>query len=159
MKTVWATELGYSQSEFPEFYILLTEQTCTRDNYGSFIITGSKSDSDLAKEISSAANAFVENHEMLAAVDFIPLALFSDYGFQTTASTYLFKQGLACFRFASGGKKEREMALMEMNEILIASCEGHGEIYFFIDGFQKDLVLGLSKAYDIEVSFLNLDKY
>ncbi|WP_133299576.1 hypothetical protein [Bacillus sp. V59.32b] len=106
-------------------------------------------------EISTAAEAFVQIHSLLEDAAFIPLELFEDYGFKTEASTYLFKQSLACFQFASGGKTEIEMALLEMDEILIARSD---ENVYFIDAFQKDLVLGIAKAYQVQPSFLALDK-
>ncbi|RFU65694.1 hypothetical protein [Peribacillus glennii] len=159
MQTVFAIELAYTRSEFPDLFELLAGQSGGCDIFGPFLIVGSRADADFFKEVTNAADSFVDSHELLSDGCFIPLELFSDYGFQTNTSTYLFKESLSCFRIASGGKTERGMALLELDEILIASWDDHGHIHFFVDEFQKDLVLGLAKAYDIEVSFLHLDKY
>ncbi|MDQ0218319.1 hypothetical protein ELQ35_12500 [Peribacillus cavernae] len=158
MKRVFATELRYGPDEFPDLYMLLESQVGIIDHFGSFLITGSKKEADFCQEVAAAADAFVEIHCLLQHADTKPLELFSDYGFKTEAAAYLFKQGLACFQFASGGKTERKMPLLEMEEVLIASLVVDSENFFFIDFFQKDLVCGIAKAYGVEAVFLHLDK-
>ncbi|CAH0346988.1 hypothetical protein [Bacillus sp. CECT 9360] len=155
MKSVFVIELGVSPDEFPDLYRLLEEQVEITDRFESMLLISSKKEAQLCMEISTAAEAFVEIHSLLEDASFIPLELFEDYGFITEASTYLFKQSLECFRFALGGKTEIEMTLLELEEILIARSD---ENVYFIDAFQKDLVLGVAKAYQVQLSFLALDK-
>lgn len=155
MKTVFAIELGTGREEFADLYSLLEEQIDIIDHFESMLVTGSKQEAQFCRDIATAAGAFTGLHCLLEDAGFMPLELFGDYGFKTEASIYLFKQSLACFQFASGGKTEMNMALLEMEEILIASSD---EKYYFIDAFQMDLVLGISKAYQVQLAFLALDK-
>ncbi|RSD27432.1 hypothetical protein [Mesobacillus subterraneus] len=62
---------------------------------------------------------------------------------------------LSAFKIVEGDTLQREMALIQLGEHLVfTSTEG---IYFTISHYH-DLILGIVKAYNVKVEFLDLDK-
>ncbi|MBT2685677.1 hypothetical protein [Bacillus sp. ISL-37] len=109
---------------------------------------------DVASDLLSEADLLEEMHQLIktegkAGEDFY------DYGFQTGADVFLFANDLSAFRFTGGIKVQTEMALLQLEEHLVfTTVEG---IYFTIDHY-TELVLGIVKAYEVKVEFLDLDK-
>ncbi|PLS15248.1 hypothetical protein CVD28_23250 [Bacillus sp. M6-12] len=159
MQTVYAVELKHTASEFPELFDLLREYTDSSAVYRNFMIISDRNESDICKQISMAAQSFSGIHSLLKFAKMKKEALFTDYGFEADGFTFLFKESLTAFCFIDRAKEDTEMALLEMDEFLIASCILDGQEFFFAESSQTELILGLCRAYDIEVSFLNLDKY
>ncbi|WP_096153418.1 MULTISPECIES: hypothetical protein [Bacillus] len=82
---------------------------------------------------------------------------FTDYGFETSNHHYLYEDMICMFKVVSGNKDDMEMALLQMNESIIG-MEIVNSTTYIIDKHQKEFIEKVAKAYDIEVSFLVLDK-
>jgi hypothetical protein len=86
--------------------------------------------------------------------------LFYDYGFITTDGTYyLYEELTFPFFIKKGNPQQLEMGLFQMMEHTICKDIAlKNENLFFADKQQKELIEGIAKAYDIEVSIFELDK-
>ncbi len=81
---------------------------------------------------------------------------FYDYGFHAGGGAFLFANDLSAFRIAGGNDIQIEMSLIQLEEHLVfKSAE---ETYFTVNHY-TDLVMGIVKAYDVKVEFLDLDKW
>lgn len=81
---------------------------------------------------------------------------FFDYGFHAEGATFLYADSLSAFKFTGGHEVQIEMALVQLEEHLVfKSAVG---IYFIVNHY-TDLVMGIVKAYEVKVEFLNLDKW
>ena len=98
-----------------------------------------------------------DTHPLILLENETCTSLFSDYGFQTNSFSYLFKDMVSSFYFTSGKEEEIAMAILQMDDCLLAVEHGVKECYF-IDKEYRPFVEKVGKAYDIEVSFLDLDK-
>lgn len=79
---------------------------------------------------------------------------FSDYGFSSPTTNYLFKDLVSCFSIESGTEQDIEMALLQFDEHLIASNES----IYFIDLQHHTLIEKIASAYKITIHFFELDK-
>jgi hypothetical protein len=81
--------------------------------------------------------------------------VFEDYGFITNqGSYYLIKDMVIAFQLTEGEHESIHMALLQIDEHLIAQVQS----YYFVDLHQRDLIERIAKAYQVMVSFLDLDK-
>ncbi|MCA0171079.1 hypothetical protein [Bacillus sp. RAR_GA_16] len=75
---------------------------------------------------------------------------FTDYGFiSQNNESYLYKEMVASFMIQKGDNQQREMALLQMEEHLICKDEN----LFFIDRMHIELMEGIARAYNIELTF------
>lgn len=110
---------------------------------------------DVASGLMSEADLYEETHQLIETEGTIGEDFF-DYGFQADDDVFLFANDLSAFRFTDGSEVQSEMALLQIAEHLVfTSTEG---IYFTIDHY-TDLILGIVKAYEVKVEFLDLDKW
>ena len=142
-------------TELPEFEQFLQSQAPPYLVHGNIYIYGQQQNAETATELLSEADLHEETHLLIKAVGTAG-ADFYDYGFYTGPETYLFADALSAFRFTEGSSTQLEMALIQLEEHLVfTSSEG---IYFTPDHY-TDLVLGIVKAYEVKVEFLDLDKW
>lgn len=75
---------------------------------------------------------------------------FTDYGFiSQNNEPYLYKEMVASFMIQKGENQQREMALLQMEEHLICKDEN----LFFIDRMHIELMEGIARAYNVELTF------
>ncbi|WP_246945933.1 hypothetical protein [Bacillus pinisoli] len=79
---------------------------------------------------------------------------FSDYGFTSNTTTYLFQNMVSCFAIKGGNSKDVEMAMLQFDEHLIAINEN----IYFVDLHHQALIEKIANAYHITISFFELDK-
>ncbi|MGM7681554.1 hypothetical protein ACSVDA_05295 [Cytobacillus sp. Hm23] len=115
-------------------------------------------DAILAKEYLLTYDYDIEEYVLFHAENIIPTTIFTDYGFKSEKGKYyMYKDMVSPFIVNSGKPQQIEMALMEINEFVVAIDGGQNTIYF-VDKQHIELIYGIAKAYDIEVSFFHLDK-
>lgn len=85
--------------------------------------------------------------------------LFYDYGFQSEDQQhyYLYADNVCAFSIIGGKEEQIMMAQYQYNEHIIAT-NLDVPILYCVDKHQIELMKGIAKAYDIEVSFFDLDK-
>ncbi|RFU66787.1 hypothetical protein D0469_16855 [Peribacillus saganii] len=158
MDTVYAVELKHTASEFPELFALLQEYSHPIAISGNIVVVPDLDETEICKVISISAKTFSGIHPLLKFESVKANALFTDHAFEAGGYYFLFKENLTAFSITDSQKEDAKMALLEMEEFLIASCMSDGQELFFADSSQKQLIKGLCLAYDIEVSFFLLDK-
>ncbi|WP_456278296.1 hypothetical protein [Bacillus sp. AK128] len=79
---------------------------------------------------------------------------FNDYGFSTNSNYYLFTSMTLGFTITKAGKVEKEMALLQFLEHLIA----HDGRNYFIDHHHHDLITKIASSYNIAINLFELDK-
>lgn len=88
----------------------------------------------------------------------IASSLFTDYGFITEKNNhFLYQDMVSIFRIESGKQEDINMFLIQLEESIIAMEEQYKKSYI-IDKEHKEYIIKVAKAYDIEVSFFDLDK-
>jgi hypothetical protein len=85
--------------------------------------------------------------------------LFDDYGFNLGRSYFLITELVCCFTIIKGEKEQIEMALIQMEECLLGLEQEDNQQFYFVDIQQKELIERFATAYEIEVSFFDLDKW
>jgi hypothetical protein len=84
---------------------------------------------------------------------------FYDYGIHSLqGKDYLFLEMVAAFNIESGTKEQIEMALYQFEEHLLCIDTVQSTKFYYIDQNFIELIKGIAHAYDIEVSFFDLDK-
>lgn len=142
-------------SELPEFEQFLQSAAPPHFVHGHIYIYGQQQLANEASELLSEADLHEETHQLIK-VEGTAEADFYDYGFSAGSDTYLYANDLSAFRFTAGSAIQTEMALIQLAEHLVyTSVEG---IYFTIAHY-TDLILGIVKAYEVKVEFLDLDKW
>jgi hypothetical protein len=138
--------------DFEKFLLSAAPPILVQEN---IYIYENQENADVAVELLTEAGLYEEKHQLIktegtAGEDFY------DYGFRTGIDTYLFANVLSAFRFTGGSDTQTEMALIQLEEHLVFTSTGG--IYFALDHY-TDLVLGIVKAYEVKVEFLDLDKW
>jgi hypothetical protein len=141
-------------SELPEFEQILQSASPPLFVHENIYIYNDQLIADVASGLLSESDLYEETHQLIKT-EGSPGEDFYDYGFQAGVDTYLFANDLSVFRFTGGSELQIGMALLQLEEHLVfTTTEG---IYFTI-GHYTDLVLGIVKAYEVKVEFLDLDK-
>ncbi|ESU30502.1 hypothetical protein G3A_21395 [Bacillus sp. 17376] len=141
-------------SELPDFERFLQSASPPFLVHENIYIYNDQQLADAASGLLSEADLHEETHQLIKT-EGTKGENFYDYGFHAGIDTYLYANELSAFRFTGGSKIQTEMALLQLEEHLVFTTrEG---IYFTIKHY-NDLVLGIVKAYQVKVEFLDLDK-
>ena len=129
------------------------------DHDHEIFIFDNEEEASLIKQSLINVDKFEEEH-LLIALEHPPtkMPIFSDYGFVTETQSYLLAEIVCTFSILSGLTEDIEMAKLQIEEHLIASETWNQQTIYYVDNNQKELIQGFSTAYNIEVSFLDLDK-
>lgn len=142
-------------SELPDFEQFLLSAAPPLLVHGNIYIYKERQIADAASDLLTEADLHEETHQLLKT-DGTAGEDFFDYGFHADIYTFLYADDLAAFRVTGGSGIQTEMALIQLAEHLVfASAEG---LYFTLRHY-TDLVLGIVKAYEVKVEFLDLDKW
>ncbi|WNS74288.1 hypothetical protein RRV45_15365 [Bacillus sp. DTU_2020_1000418_1_SI_GHA_SEK_038] len=158
MNIVYAVEANSIIEEVPEFKALVLSDTNIIDFFESIYIYESESDAVESKNLLLEAELFENQFELILTSHGVPGETFTDFGFITSTRTFLLKEMVCVFSICVGAKEEIEMALFQLEEHLIFKTVNEEADIFFVEKHLKELVKGIANAYDIEVSFFELDK-
>lgn len=110
------------------------------------------------EKIFTNIDGFVDTIQLILLESPVITRLFPDYGFQSKQDlVYLYADMTIPFKIVGGSETQIQMALYQIDEHLIAK-ELLDETIYFIDKNFISLINKYAIAYDIEVSFLHLDK-
>lgn len=144
--------------EVPEFENLMCSNPKLLDIHESMYIFEAIDDANLAKELLIEADLYVDQHSLIMLQHGKKHGFFEDYGFQTHKHLYLYCDFLIAFTLNGYDKDRWQMAKLQMKEHLVFTTTINEEKVFFVDRYNDQLVLGIAKAYNCEVHFLDLDK-
>ncbi|QFT89825.1 hypothetical protein FIU87_14270 [Bacillus sp. THAF10] len=161
MKTMYGLEIqcGEDQPQYFQNLLLQMRETASIfDEDENLLITDSAIEAKVVKNLLAGRCILEETYFLSFLENPLTTALFTDYGFQTKNNHFfLYQDMIAAFRIESGKKEDIEMALIQFEECFIAIEEHYKKLYY-VDKESKEYIMKVSKAYDIEVSFFDLDK-
>ena len=146
-----------SPSYFQNVLDQLKETACISDIDDQLLIFESASEAKFIKKILNDKCMLEETYILIRLENPRVSSSFTDYGFESESYHYLYEDMVSMFKVVSGNKEDIEMALLQMNESIIG-IEIVNSTTYIIDKEQKEFIEKVAKAYDIEVSFLVLDK-
>jgi hypothetical protein len=128
------------------------------DSDDSLFIADSPMEAKVVKNLLTDRCIIEETYLLSLIENPIATPLFTDYGFITEKKNhFLYQNMISIFYIESGKQDDIQMALIELEESIIAIEEQYKKLYI-IDKEFKDYVIKVAKSYDIEVSFFDLDK-
>lgn len=162
MELAFGIELSVEEGKKPGFYAQLIKEMAGKvniqDRDGALYIVKTKEEAETLKSLYINKKAFEEEYELILLNAPELTDAWNDYGFASdTEKLYLYKDMIASYSFSGGLKENREMALLQMEEHLIGRETGESAIYF-VDRSHIELIRGIARAYNVEVSFFDLDK-
>lgn len=155
MQIFFAIEANPIITELPEFEQLLQSEASPQLVHGNLYIYGQQEMAEAASALLTEADLHEDTHQLIK-VEGSAGADFYDYGFNICTDTYLYSNDLLAFRITDGSDTQIEMALIQLEEHLVYTSSE--DIYFTINHY-TDLILGIVKAYEVKVKFLDLDKW
>jgi hypothetical protein len=159
LKIVYAVEASILIEEVPEFDLLLRNETSLKDTAGTIYLYESEQDRETAVFLLKEGHLLEDRHLLISLENAIMWEHFNDCGtISENGEYYLWLELVLPFTVTAGDLIQQEMALLQFEEHLAASASlACGRVYF-IGVHLKELASGIARAYDIEVSFLDLDK-
>lgn len=142
-------------SELPDFLQFLQSVAPPLLVQGNLFIYSSGNLADEAAELLHDAELLEEIHPLIKIAEGIPRDDFFDYGFCADGTSFLYIDQLSAFKVSGSDKNQIEMALLQIDEHL--TFEAAGEIFFIAEHY-KELIMGIVRAYNVKVEFLDLDK-
>lgn len=158
LNIVYSVEAGHFINELPEFQQLIELETSLLDKVLPFFIYKTKEDRKQAIELLIEGELLVDDHEFIHFTQGKKGECFYDYSLISDSSVYLYKELVSSFYVKAGEQDAIQMFKYQLEEHLVFETSMGENDIFFIDRSLSDLIIGLSKAYDIEVSFFDLDK-
>jgi hypothetical protein len=164
LEIVYGVEMDIDQERQPGFFAQLIKQipnTATIiDRDEELFIVQSKEEALQLQQLFETNGIFEESYVLYKLNHPQRNKDWHDYGFQSANEQviYLYREITAPFTITNGSNEQIKMALLQIDEHLVMIDQNDDEIYF-VDRQQKDLITGIAKAYDIEVSFFELDKH
>ncbi|MDZ5471010.1 hypothetical protein SM124_04505 (plasmid) [Bacillus sp. 31A1R] len=160
MELIYAVEAHYLIEELLEFKELIFNETECMDYTNLFFIYQSQKEADIAKELLIEGDIYIDNHDLVKLSGGTQGECYYDYCLpsEKNSCVYLYKDLLSCFYIKSGEDTSIQMFKYQLEEHLVYQTLHQSKDYFFIDNALQELILGTAKAYDIEVSFFDLDK-
>lgn len=159
MKKLFGIEANYIIEEVPEFVALIKEQTKIIDFHDQIFLFEKQSEAEKAEHLLKEVNLFENKLHLLLINEGEKGETFFDFGMESEDRNFLFIENLCAFCIEKGDPEAVEMAVFQFQEHLVFTAENEkpGTIYFS-ERHLQDLIKGIADAYDIQVSFLDLDK-
>ncbi|WP_139364853.1 hypothetical protein [Sutcliffiella halmapala] len=161
MKSMFGLEIQCADDTpqyFQNLLLQLKHTTSIFDVDDNLLITGSAMEAKVIKNLLADRCLLEETYMLTLLENPITSPIFTDYGFVTAKDNhYLYHEMISSFQITSGKQEDISMALIQMDESIIAYEEQYKKLYFF-DRESQEFIQKVAQAYDIEVSFLDLDK-
>ncbi|MEH7345522.1 hypothetical protein V7122_16835 [Bacillus sp. JJ1532] len=158
MNIFYAVEANIIMEEVPNFKAIILSDTNVFDFIETIFIYESEKDAVESKILLLEAGLFENQFELIQLTPGVIGDTFTDFGFITNSHTFLLKEMVCGFSICGGANEAIQMALFQLEEHLIFNTENEKAAIYFVEHHLKDLVKGIANAYDIEVSFFELDK-
>ncbi|UII54847.1 hypothetical protein LS684_14430 [Cytobacillus spongiae] len=129
-----------------------------KEQTGTLLLYEQEDERSIAVDLLKEGDMYENVHTLFQTSPGHPGESFTDYGFVSKGDVYLYIELLEAFTIIKGETDGSSMAIYQMEEhVVYTTIEGAIAIYF-IDRHLKELIPRIASAYDIEVSFLDLDK-
>ncbi len=161
MKSMFGLEIQCADDK-PQYFqnplLQLKQIASIFDSDDSMLITDSAMEAKVVKNMLMDRSILEETYSLSLIENPVASSLFTDYGFVSEKNNhYLYQDMISIFRIESGKQADIEMFLIQMEESIIAIEEQYKKSYI-IDKENKEFMVKVARAYDIEVSIFDLDK-
>lgn len=156
MSIVYGVELIPPSGALPGLISQLVKKTGELvhaiDRDGKLVIVSHEEEASLLAEFYDSKHAFGETYTLIRLSESCRTTpQLPDYGFTSQNNRhYLYEDMVTAFSIERGDEEQIEMALLQIEEHLIASDNN----VFYVDVMQKELMEGIARAYQIELTFL-----
>lgn len=161
MKSMFGLEIQCADDKpqyFQNLLLQLKQIASIFDVDDNLLIADSAMEAKVVKNMLAERSILEETYVLSLLENPNASSLFTDYGFITDKNNYfLYQNMVSVFRIDSGKLDDINMFLTQMEESIIAVEEQYKKSYI-IDKENKEYVIKVGSAYDIEVSFFDLDK-
>jgi KaiC/GvpD/RAD55 family RecA-like ATPase len=161
METKLALLMDLPDGKLPGFYAqiikALADKVMIFDRDKEMIIVSTEEERESVLEVMKRYKIQTEPMKLLLLPeDAVLTDAFSDYGFISRAdNTYVYAKLICSFHLLSQEpESEREQALEQLNEHLIAQFTEHGKPVYMVDNQLEELVHRIAKAYRCQISIL-----
>ncbi|MBY0122398.1 hypothetical protein [Bacillus sp. S/N-304-OC-R1] len=158
MKIFYAVEANNIIEDVPEFKALILSETKVFDCIESLFIYKLDNEAEQTELLLNEAGLFENRFELIYTNQGIKGENFNDFGLVTNTNTYLLKELICVFAIVGGEETAIQMAKFQLQEHVIYETSYDDREVFFTEHHLKDLINGIANAYDIQVSFFELDK-
>ncbi|MCM3617805.1 hypothetical protein M3936_09465 [Sutcliffiella horikoshii] len=161
MKRMYGLEIKCADDKpqyFQNLLLQLKQISSIFDVDDNLLITDTAMEAKVIKNMLADRCILEETYTLSLLENPIASSLFSDYGFVTERNNhYLYQDMVSIYQIESGKAEDITMFITQMDESIIALEEQYKKSYI-IDKENKEYVVKVAQAYDIEVSFFDLDK-
>lgn len=161
MKSMFGLEIQCADDKpqyFQNLLLQLKQIASIFDSDDSMLITDSAMEAKVVKNMLMDRSILEETYSLSLIENPVASSLFTDYGFVSEKNNhYLYQDMISIFRIESGKQADIDMFLIQMEESIIAIEEQYKKSYI-IDKENKEFMVKVARAYDIEVSLFDLDK-
>jgi KaiC/GvpD/RAD55 family RecA-like ATPase len=161
MEKKLALLMDLPDGKLPGFYAqiikALADKVMIFDRDKEMLIVSTEEERESVLEVMKRYKIPTEPMDLLLLPEDATLAdAFSDYGFISRAdNTYVYTKLICSFHLLSEEPgSEREQALEQLDEHVIAQFTEHGKPVYMVDNQLEELVHGIAKAYRCQVSIL-----
>ncbi|MBG9444866.1 hypothetical protein [Cytobacillus firmus] len=159
MKILYGVEAGYIIQDVPEFMNLIKNNTELFDFQQSIFLFEERTHAEFTKSVLVDAGLFEEFFKLYYIKSGVKGETFEDFAIETESGVCLFTELLSAFTITGGNMEDIRMAVYQFQEHLVFTAkEDTMPAVYFTEFHLKDLIIGIAEAYDIQVSFLDLDK-
>ncbi|MCA0986016.1 hypothetical protein [Guptibacillus algicola] len=157
MSIVYGIELDPPRGALPGFTSQLVKRTGELanaiDRDGKLVIVADKDEANSLVDYYTSKHAMGERCTLiLLSQQCKPTAFLTDYGLISQNNrNYLYENMVTPFSIKKGEDEQIQMALLQIEEHLIATDQN----IMYVDVMQKELMEGIARAYQIELSFSN----
>lgn len=161
--TKYGVMMNLPDGKLPGFYAqiikALANQTTLFDRDKELLIVHTEEERSSVIKVLEHFGVSFEPIELILLPDDAVLSPHSDdYGFSSRANfTYLYKELVSIFYIkAESSNSEKNQALLQIQEHLIAQYKESQNTYYVIDKQFNDLMKGIAKAYKCEIIIIDL---
>ncbi|MFE8702483.1 hypothetical protein ACFYKX_17945 [Cytobacillus sp. FJAT-54145] len=159
MKLIYGIEADYIIEELPEFEKILCDVPHFIERAETIFIFDSLEGAEQARELMQEVGIYIEFHKLILIPSGTLGELYFDYSLASQSDhTYLLHDLVLIFSIVSGTEKGIEMFKYQLEEHLVVKTISDSKEFFFVDESLEPLIRKTAQAYDIEVSFFDLDK-
>lgn len=155
MSIVYGIELNPPPDALPGLIAQLVKKTGELvnaiDRDGKLVIVATEEEANVLSEYYESKKAFGDRFSLIPlSQDSKSTPSLTDYGFFSQNNRiYLYETMVASFSIVKGEKEQIEMARLQIEEHLVAIDQER----LYVDTMQKELMEGIARAYQIELSF------
>ncbi|MBX9973020.1 hypothetical protein [Cytobacillus firmus] len=158
MKILYGVEASYIIQDVPEFMDLIKKETDLFDFQQSTFLFEQMAHAEFTRSVLVEAGLFEEFFKLCYINSGVKGDTFDDYAIETDSGFCLFTELLSAFTITGGSEEDIRMAVYQFQEHLVFTAKEEVPLVYFSELHLKDLIIGIAEAYDIQVSFLDLDK-